>query len=156
MLVRTRYALGLIGIVLTSACVGCGGDGRVAVDGTASWNGQPIENGFVELFPTDGAGQVDGADVIDGKFSLRTHPGEKRVRVIAQKKVGETVPTERIPKPEPIYVQFIPKEFNDQSELKVNVDSADPKMELALQGPEPSAALSAGDMQRKAAQGGRE
>jgi len=143
--------------MLVTAFAGCGGDGRVAVDGTATWNGQPIETGFVELFPTDGSGQVDGADIVGGKFSVRANAGAKRVRVTGQKKVGETPPTERIPKPEPIFVQFIPKEFNDESQLKIEVSAADPKIELALQGQEANAApsLTASDAQRKAAQGGR-
>jgi hypothetical protein len=157
MVVRVRHFVGLMGIMLAAACVGCGGDGRVAVEGTATWNGQPIEMGFVELFPTDGTGQVDGADIVGGKFSVRTHAGAKRVRVTGQRKIGETPPTERIPKAEPIYAQFIPKEFNDESQLKVEVSSTDPKLELALQGQEPNAGptLTAADAQRKAAQGGQ-
>lgn len=155
MFVDSRYLLGLV-VMLSSAMVGCGGDGRLAVNGTATWNGAPIETGFVEFFPTDGAGQVDGADIVNGKFSLRTNAGQKRVRVTGQKKIGETPPTERIPKAEPIYVQFIPREFNDDSQLKVDVSAADPQIEFALEGQELGAApaLSSAEAQRKAAQGG--
>ena len=156
MLAHSRSLVVLVGLVLVTAFIGCGGDGRVAIEGTATWNGQPIESGFVELFPTDGNGQVDGADIVGGKFSLRTHVGAKRVRVTGQKKIGETPPTERIPKPEPIYAQYIPKQFNDESQLKVDVSAADPKIQLALEGQEVGVApaLSAADAQRKAAQGG--
>lgn len=122
-------------IVLVSA-PGCGGDGLYEVQGEATWNGQPIEEGYVEFRPTDGQGQVVGADIRDGKFVLRAVPGEKNVSVIAQRKVGETAPTERIPHPEPIYEQFLPAKFNLNSELRVTISADDPTLRLALEGEE--------------------
>ena len=126
---------------LSAVLLGCGaGDGKLAVEGTATWNGQPIENGYVEVSPASGPGQVDGADIVDGKFSLRTTAGEKRVSVVAQRKIGETAPTERIPTPEPIYFQFLPKQFNENTTLTSTVDPGDPALVLDLTGEERSQA----------------
>ena len=130
--------------------VGCGGDGRMEIQGVATWNGAPIEEGYVELAPTDGKGQVVGADIKDGAFVLRTVAGEKHVSVTARKKIGERPPTERIPHAEPIYCQFVPAQFNERSELRVTIAADDPTLKLALEGeeapPEP-----AGEQARAAA-----
>ncbi|MCC9607587.1 hypothetical protein LOC68_11995 [Blastopirellula sp. JC732] len=139
--------------LLLAASVGCSGDGKTTVQGVATFNGQPIEKGYVELAPVGGVGQFASAEIKDGKFTLRTNPGMRQVKVTAQKKIGETAPTERIPNPEPIYFQFLPAKFNTQSELQMDIQGS--TLTLDLQGDEltpqkPSVA----DMQRKAKQGG--
>jgi len=123
----------------TAALIGCGSsDGKLTVEGTATWNGQPIEDGYVEVSPASGPGQVDGADIVGGKFSLRTSEGEKRVSIVARRKIGETEPTERIPTPEPIYFQYLPKQFNDNTELTRTVTASEPALSLDLTGEERS------------------
>ncbi|MGC4005516.1 MAG: hypothetical protein QM811_21310 [Pirellulales bacterium] len=151
---RKYYLVACVALCLSF--VGCGGDGKLAVEGTVTWNGKPLENGFVELTPLDGAGSIVGADVVDGKFTLRTAPGEKRVSVTGKRIIGATKPTERIPNPEPIYLQFIPAEFNANSKLKTTVAATDPKVTLDLKGTEATApGSSEADRQRQAAQGGK-
>jgi hypothetical protein len=130
--------------------VGCGGDGKTEIQGVATWNGAPIEEGYVELSPTDGQGQVVGADVKQGAFTLRTVPGEKHVSVTAKKKIGERPPTERIPYAEPIYQQFLPAKFNENSELHVTIASDDPTLRLELTGEE-APVQSSGEQARAAA-----
>lgn len=117
---------------------GCGGDGKTEIQGIATWNGVPIEEGYVELSSTDGKGQVVGADIEQGAFVLRTVPGEKHVSVTAKKKIGERPPSERIPHAEPIFCQFLPAKFNETSELRVTIAADDPTLTLALEGKEAS------------------
>ncbi|PQO47824.1 hypothetical protein C5Y93_01925 [Blastopirellula marina] len=126
------------------------------MQGTATWNGQPIENGYVELQPVDGQGQFASADITDGKFSLSTLPGKRRVKVTAQRKIGETEPTERIPEPEPIMFQFIPPEFNSDSSLEMEITASDPTLDIELNGEElkSSQKPTAQEQKRKKAQGG--
>jgi len=134
---------------------GCSDDGKTEFQGTASWNGTPIVDGYVEMTPTDGMGQVVGCNIVDGKFSFRTQEGEKRVSVTAKRKIGETAPTERIPTPEPIYFQFIPEKFNAATELLVTINNSDPKVNLELTGTElKKQKMSAEDRERQKAQGG--
>lgn len=137
------------------ALVGCGGDGKTEYQGVATWNGVPIEEGYVELSPTDGQGQVVGADIKGGAFVLRTVPGEKQVSVVAQKKIGERPPTERIPHPEPIYQQFLPAKYNERSELRVTISADDPTVRLDLTGEEAPTAPANEQQARAAAAGGR-
>ena len=157
MSIRTRIARISIIVALCLTLSGCGGDGKLAVEGTVNWNGKPLEKGFVELSPVSGPGQIDGVEVLDGKFTVRTNPGEKRVSVIGKRVIGMTQPTERMPKPEPIYLQFIPAEFNNTSNLKTTVSDTDPKITLDLKGTEIAAppAPSPAERQRQAAQGGK-
>lgn len=124
---------------LTAFMLGCGGgDGRIEVDGTITWNGQPIEEGYIEVSPVAGPGQVDGADIVDGKFSLRTTAGEKRVSVVARRKIGETAPTERIPTPEPIYFQYLPPQFNDNTTQTLTIPPDVQQVNLDFMGEERS------------------
>lgn len=143
-------------LLLGIACailIGCSHDGKTEIDGTVTWNGQPISNGYVELIPL-GKGQIDGGDIVDGKFSLRTHEGEKRVTVIAQREIGKTQPTQREPNPRPILFQYIPPEFKEKSQLKVTVSSSLPELTIDLKGKERSSRPSPDDMARIKAHGG--
>lgn len=135
--------------------VGCSGDGKTEIQGVATWNGAPIEEGYVELSPTDGQGQVVGADIRDGAFVVRTLPGEKQVSVVAQKKIGERPPTERIPHPEPIYQQFLPAKYNERSELRVTIAASEPTLRLELTGEEAPPAPANEQQARAAMAGGR-
>ena len=54
---------------------GCGrSDGKIDVRGLATWNGDPIANGYVELQPTDGKGQIVGAGIVNGIESHGQEP----------------------------------------------------------------------------------
>jgi len=111
---------------------GCGADdGKSEFQGTATWNGEPIEHGNVEFHPLDNEGaQIDGAEIKNGAFTIRTTAGKKRVKVTAKKQVGMTEPTDRIPDPEPIYHQYIPPEFNKNTNLETTVGEGDVSLEL--------------------------
>lgn len=140
--------------LLLAGSLGCGGDGKSEVQGVATWNGQPIEQGYVELAPVDGAGQFASAEIKDGKFTLRTIPGMRQVKVTAEKKIGETAPTERIPMPEPIMFQYLPAKYNSQSEWQIDIKAGE-NLKLEMTGEELTPhKLSPSDVQRKARQGG--
>jgi hypothetical protein len=137
---------------------GCGrSDGRIEVRGTATFNGEPIADGYVELQPTDGQGQVAGAEIVDGKFTVAAFPSSGRVSVRAHRQIGMTEPTERIPTPEPILFQFLPPEFNSNSGLTYTIEAGNPTLALELNGEElsPSEKLTPDEQRRRAMQGGQ-
>lgn len=142
--------------VLVFGAAGCDTSGKVHVQGTATWNGSPIEVGYVELQPIDGAGQFASAEITNGKFTLQTLPGTRRIKVTAQQKIGETEPTERIPVPEPILFQFIPPEFNSESTLEMEINASDPNLNIELNGDalKPNQKPTAAEQKRKKLQGG--
>ncbi|MBI1247707.1 hypothetical protein GC197_07630 [bacterium] len=148
---------GLICLAIVSlvSLTGCSGDGKVSIDGTATWNGEPIQQGYIEFQPiTDG--QFASAEIVDGKFRVSTLPGKRLVRVTAQKQIGMTQPTDRIPESRPIMHQFIPAKFNSQSKKEIDISADDPKLEVALEGAEikPQSGLSMDDKRRMNLSGG--
>ena len=66
-----RYVLASTVLLLSLA--GCGPDGpqRAEVSGTIKFNGEPIPEGSINFFPTDGTkGPEAGAVVTNGKFHI--------------------------------------------------------------------------------------
>lgn len=68
--------------------VGCGPKGpkKVAVSGTITVDGEPIDVGAVKFDSLDG-GMSDGCKIKDGKFECEMTTGEKKVTVTAASKV---------------------------------------------------------------------
>lgn len=154
-ILSTSRLLAVSGLLLV-LLAGCGGDGKVPIQGTATWNGEPIEIGYVEFQPTDNTGQFASAEIRGGKFTLRTSPGPRRVKVTAQRKIGEIPPSERIPMAEPIMHQYIPPQFNSDSDTEIDISADNPVLALDLEGEEIAPSGSSPDEQRrKAQQGGR-
>jgi hypothetical protein len=70
--------------VLIPLVAGCGGSGDgVTVSGTVTFNGKPVDKGYVNFHPTDNKGRSVGGEVRDGKFTVKNvAPGKCRVEVI--------------------------------------------------------------------------
>lgn len=135
MAITSSRSLMCSALLVLVALVGCNGDGKMTVDGTASWNGQPIQKGYIELQPI-GEGHFASAEIVDGKFTLQTTPGNRLVKVTAEKKIGETPPTDRIPEAKPIMFQFIPPKYNAESTLEMEISSSGSDLDVALEGEE--------------------
>jgi hypothetical protein len=101
-------------------CLGCNNDGLVPVSGTVSWNGEPIEKGMINFFPTDASKRPHGEKIVDGKFAFRASPGEKRVEIFADRPVGKPDPVMNLQR----YEQFIPTRYNEETELTASVASS--------------------------------
>jgi hypothetical protein len=121
---RGRALLGLAcaAALLVSGC----GDGRVRVRGTVVFEGKPLEEGFVSLEPVDGVGPTTGGAITGGKYDLtgeaRATVGEKLVRIIGSRKTGRKIPAGNPPGAmADEWVQCIPKQYNDESTLKVTI-----------------------------------
>ena len=133
----TRSPLVLVAVIaaillLSSGC----GQSLPEFEGTLTWNGKPVEQGYIEFTPLDGAGQVTGVSVSNGQFKIRSAPGLKKVSVRGKRKVGEKPANERIPVAEAIFHQYIPAKFNSQTELNVALKTDDPLVVLDLEGEE--------------------
>ncbi|MBA2116424.1 hypothetical protein [Bremerella alba] len=145
----SRSLICLALLFFAALAAGCNEDGKISVDGTASWNGQPIEKGYIELQPI-GEGHFASAEIVDGRFTLQTTPGKRLVKVIAKKKVGETPPSDRIPEAQPIMFQFVPPKFNSESTLEMEISASQPSLAVELEGEElqPKSGLSADDKRK--------
>lgn len=155
MATTSSQSLMCLAMLALVALLGCNGDGKMEVEGTATWNGQPIQKGYIELQPVND-GHFASAEIVDGKFTLQTTPGLRLVKVTAEKKIGETPPTDRIPEAQPIMFQFVPPKFNSQSTMEMEIAASNPTLNVELEGEElkPKSGLSAEDKRKMNLQSG--
>ncbi|QDU89683.1 hypothetical protein Pla175_30780 [Pirellulimonas nuda] len=112
-------------IALTAiALIGCGGpkDGRLKITGEVTFDGEPLKDGYLTLQPL-GDGPSAGARIQDGRFTIDAErgpkPGEYRVSIEAMRETGKMIsidsafPEEK----QPQTVQYLPKRYNERSEL---------------------------------------
>lgn len=68
-------------LVILALAAGCGGSGST-VSGTVTFNGQPVERGYINFYPADGKGAPVGGEIKGGKYTVRNvSPGKNRVDV---------------------------------------------------------------------------
>lgn len=109
-------------------------DNKQIISGEVTWNGEPISEGKISLIADDG--MTDAGDISNGKFTLRTTPGDKKVTVTAEKPAGFSRQADRVPEPEPVFYQYIPKKYNSNTELKEQIEATTENLALKLEGKE--------------------
>jgi hypothetical protein len=84
-MVSNRHTAALLAGALF--CVsGCGA--ATTVSGTVTYEGEPIEEGWVTFFPVGGAGSEAGAKITEGRYHVEEiTPGEKTVQILGVKEV---------------------------------------------------------------------
>lgn len=120
-------------VSVTAACIGCSGDGRVAVSGTVTLDGKPLDKGTIEFAPAEGAaGMLGGGMISNGEYSVPADkgllPGTYTVRIYsAEPPSGEAADQELPPGGEkggyPMAKDVIPPQYNSQSTLTAEVKS---------------------------------
>jgi hypothetical protein len=118
--------MGLV-LVWLAACVGCG-RGLATVEGTVTFDGQPVDKGTIVFEPADGAGPTAGGTIENGEYQLAEEagvmPGEKTVRITAVRKTGRQI-EEGPPAPPGKMVDemesYIPDIYNQKSTLTCEV-----------------------------------
>ena len=117
----------LLGLACVFLVAGCG-KGKVPIHGTVLFEGTPVEEGMISFEPADGKGPTTGGLITAGKYDLTDQAcstvGEKIVRIVALRKTGRKIPAGSPAPPGTMVdelIQCIPKQFNDQSTLKVQV-----------------------------------
>lgn len=83
-------------MLLVTPCVsGCGGDGRVAISGSVTLDGKPVEKGSISFQPEDGIGPGTGAEIKGGCYEITgaaaATPGRKKVSITAVRKTGKQI-----------------------------------------------------------------
>lgn len=114
----TSVLYGLAG-VLALVAVGCGrGDGFVTSTGTVTFDGKPVPTGAVSFHPLEQGTAPQGAQIVDGRFRIRTLPGRYRVEIVAGRpQAGGEELTPGMPRLE----QYIPDRYNAASTLEADV-----------------------------------
>ena len=124
--IRRPTLLGLVcaALFLQTGC----GDGRMRVRGSVLFDGKPVDEGAIALEPANGQGPSTGGPITDGVYDLtgvaRSTVGEKIVRIIASCKTGRKIPIPPPARPGTMIderIQCIPKQYNEQSTLRVQI-----------------------------------
>ncbi|MGL4514737.1 MAG: hypothetical protein ACRCT8_16740 [Lacipirellulaceae bacterium] len=107
-------------LVVATLC-GCGpANGKSAISGTVTFDGEPISTGFVTFTP-EGAGSPDAGPIHDGKFSLKAVPGKHRVKVEASRPMGDIIPSMGTR----LHEEYIPARYNSETTLSGEVKSGE-------------------------------
>lgn len=123
-------------LVAAAIClVGCGPrDPRsrsFPVSGTVTFGGQPVMNGAITLTSDDPSLADDAGTIVNGSFKLLASTGKKTVRIRASREVPQPGPAS-VPR-EPVIEEYIPIQYNEQSQLTVEVSADKPNhFELKL------------------------
>lgn len=109
----------------TGAFLGCGNSQLATVEGTVTFDNQPVEQGSIIFEPADGVGPTAGGDIVNGRYRLAGEqgvaPGQKIVRIIGMRKTGQQVETDPGGPLVDDVEMFIPAEYNQSSSLQVEV-----------------------------------
>lgn len=119
-----RFASPLL-ILVAMLATGCSTDmdsqGFFNVDGVVTFNGQPVDEGWIVFRSTDGTTKNVAAPIQRGKFEVKIQEGIKLVEISAEREVpgkysvgpnGEKVPAKE---------SIIPAIYNTKSTLKTTV-----------------------------------
>jgi hypothetical protein len=111
----------LLSIGILTMC-GCGDARRQYVEGKITFDGQPVDKGYIRLIPQEGTkGPAAGANIENGRFAIAAEDGPFagtfRVEITAmrpgQRKKYDPESDKMVPVPE----QYIPAKYNSESEL---------------------------------------
>jgi hypothetical protein len=119
-------------LVLAGLLAGCGAKGpqRVAVSGTVTFDGQPVNDGQV-VFTPQADGMTAAGPIVAGRYNIATErgpsPGLNNVRITANRPTGRKVQAggyAASQAPQDVMEQYIPAKYNDSSELSVEFEAA--------------------------------
>lgn len=105
---------------------GCDAGPRMySVKGRVKLNGVPIETGLVRFESADGnRPSAKGGVIANGEYDAQVPAGELIVRITGSKIVGTRQVYDTPDSPvKNRYEQFVPRQFNDESTLKVTIQA---------------------------------
>jgi len=127
----------ILGCLLVAGC----GSEMPSVSGVVTFEGKPLAEGTLQLFPV---GQTPGrgaaATIKAGSYAISDEknlaPGEYRVSITATRETGRSY---RNPEPQPgepamlpEMVQYVPASFNTKSKLQVKIEAEKNKHDFSL------------------------
>src|SRR5262249_43863476 len=120
---RVRSGAGLAAILGLACLPGCGAR-QAEVEGTVSYDGQPIKAGAIAFIPADGQGPRAGGTILDGKYHLPADvgpkPGHYRVEIRWAKPTGQKYKSETGAELERTE-EGLPPKYNDKTELTADL-----------------------------------
>ena len=103
-----------------------------SVEGSVTLDGAVVEKGSIEFFPFEGNGKNTGTKIVNGKYNCDIEAGEYRVKIRAPIVVGKAPLYEEGGPERELTEESIPIQYNDESTLKIKIDSEDLKKDFEL------------------------
>lgn len=122
---------------LVCALAGCGGGPQgpalYAVSGAATFDGKPIETGRIEFRKAEGDGRAYSGEIKNGAYSLQCEAGKMTVSITASRIIpGKFDKSNPDDEPQPVGEMYIPKKYNDKTELKAEIKPSSNDIPFAL------------------------
>ena len=117
---RLSLALLLTPLVLILSATGCAKPGRPGyhtVTGRVTFDGQPLENGFVQFVPVGSKTSPESGRIAKGLYRLESKAGKVTVHVLSTRLTGKMDPVMNTA----IEEMFVPERYNSKSELTAEV-----------------------------------
>ncbi len=121
--------------VLVLGTAGCGEDnGLITISGQVTLDGQPVKEGSVSLMPVSGQGVAGGGEIVNGRYTAQTSPGEMAVQIYAHETVTKDNPTqEEIERGlDTDRIQLLPAVYNRASKLRITVTEEQTTFDFVL------------------------
>jgi hypothetical protein len=126
---KTVVANGLLIALLALSILGCGGapsDGKVAISGTVTLKGQPLDRGTITFSSVDASKQLmTGGQIVNGQFDIPAKdglpPGRYRVRISSAAGGAQVAPGEAPGESNTVAEERIPPEWGSQSTQEVEI-----------------------------------
>ncbi len=116
---------------------GCSGDGRRAVSGEVSLDGEAVSGGSIVFLPAGGdEGSKGAAEIVDGKYAIPAEqglpPGSYRVEIRWAKPTGKQVPSGDPGMMMDERAEAMPAKYNTASTLTVEIAAGENKHDFKL------------------------
>ena len=117
----------LVGAAFLVMLAGCSADDTdaIPVSGQVTFQGQPLDQGFIEFTPLNEAHRLSGAAINQGEYSLPANQGlsagKYQVRVTSTVGGAEVDPDEPPGESDAVARERIPADFNTQTKQEVEV-----------------------------------
>lgn len=106
--------------ILLLLLTGCGGASdtpqKIKVEGTVTFDGEPLSVGSIVFDSSDGKGGSSAGGIENGKFQFDSQLGKKKVLISATRDTGEKDQYD-----EPVTESYIPKQYNSETTLTAEV-----------------------------------
>jgi hypothetical protein len=136
-----KFAVLLFALVAFGAagCGGAGGPERASVTGKVTFDGEPVDNGTIELVPVEGTAHISaGAAIVNGQYAVAQDRGpmlgKHKVVIRAMRKTGKMVPVGG-PAGDAMVEEseaYIPAKYNTNTELAIDIKSGENQHDFDL------------------------
>lgn len=125
----------MLAVTTVLMVAGCSrGPKTAAVSGTVTFNGEAVQDGYIYMVPVKPGKALDAGPIVNGRFSFRTLPGEKRVRIEAARAVPGRMAPNAVGEMVPVNEQYLPAQFNERSELTADLKAGVNRVDFKLAG----------------------